>query len=58
VSETKTHPVAGIIFAIVLAVLAVLLVGALNTMEAALIAAPFLIGWAVLAAVMFGPADH
>lgn len=57
-SETKTHPVSGFIFAVVLALLAVAIVGALNTMESAIIAAPFFLGWAILAAAMFGPADH
>lgn len=57
-TETKGHPIAGYLFAIILAILALLLLGALNTLESALIAAPFLIGWAVLSAAMFGPADH
>jgi hypothetical protein len=58
VTETKGHPIAGFIFAIVLAVLALLLLGTLNTLESALIAAPFLIGWAVLSVAIFGPARH
>ena len=55
-SETKGHPIAGFIFAIVLAALTVLLVGALNSLDAALIAAPLLVGWAVLSVALFGPA--
>jgi hypothetical protein len=58
VSETKDHPVAGYVFAAVLGALAVFLVGMLNTIETALFAAPFLIGWALVSVALFGPSTH
>jgi hypothetical protein len=57
----KDHPIDGYLFAIFFGVLAVLLMSALNTMEQALIAAPFLIGWALVSLAIFGrsePDEH
>lgn len=50
----KDHPVDGYFFAIFFGVLAVLLMSALNNMGQALIAAPFLIGWALVSIRIFG----
>jgi uncharacterized membrane protein len=53
----KDHAFEGYLFAVIFGVIAVLLMSALNTMEQALLAAPFLIGWALLSISLFGRSD-
>lgn len=53
----KDHPIEGYLFAVIFGVLAVLLMSALNDMNQALLAAPFLIGWALLSISIFGRSD-
>jgi len=49
----KTHPIAGYISAIVLALLVFWLMGALNTNEKAIVGVPFLLGWALVSLYIF-----
>lgn len=53
----KDHAIEGYLFALIFGVIAVLLMSALNNMEQALIAAPILIGWAILSISLFGRSD-
>jgi cell division protein FtsW (lipid II flippase) len=50
----KSHPIAGIIAALVLAAITFLLVGALNDQGRALFALPFLVGWSLFALLAMG----
>lgn len=52
--QEKTHPIAGYIFAVVLACILVYLMGAFNGMDKAILVAPFFIGWALISVAMFG----
>lgn len=61
-SAEKNHPVAGYIAAVVIGVLIVMLLVAMSDAPRASIAAPFFIGWAILALFIFtrkdAPGDH
>jgi cell division protein FtsW (lipid II flippase) len=50
----RTHPIAGVLAAIVLAAVSFLLVGALNDQGRALFALPFMLGWALFALLTMG----
>lgn len=50
----KTHPIAGVLAAIVLAGITFLLIGALNDQGRALFALPFLTAWALFALLAMG----
>ena len=47
------HPIAGYISAVVLSALVLLLMGALNTNDKALIGLPFVAGWAIVSLYLF-----
>jgi hypothetical protein len=53
----KAHPIAGYISAVVLSALVLLLMGALNTNDKALIGIPFVAGWAIVSLYLFTKRD-
>lgn len=55
--QEKTHPIAGYVFAVVLACILVYLMGAFNGMDKAILSAPFFIGWALISVALYGKLD-
>lgn len=53
----RTHPVSGIVFAIILAGIIVWLLGASAGLDQAALLAIVLVGWGVVSALVFGPKD-
>lgn len=53
----RTHPVSGIVFAVILAGILVLLLGSSAGLDQAALLAIVLVGWGVISALVFGPKD-
>ena len=53
----RTHPIAGIVFAVILAGILVLLLGLSAGVDQKLLLAAILIGWGIASALVFGPKE-